>query len=192
MIIGLTGGMGCGKSTAARMIEAAGYRRIDSDALVRECILPDAEVVALAEARWGKAVLDAQGKIDRKALASRVFDDDSERETLENWVHPRLYILWRRQLQEDESGNWVIEVPLLFEQKLENWFDFILCVASSADVQLARLSERGISHTLAGQRISKQMPLNRKLELADMVLWNDGSLSFLQQQIDQALTEIAA
>ncbi|MBT5903681.1 MAG: dephospho-CoA kinase [Opitutaceae bacterium] len=192
MIIGVTGGMGCGKSTAARMIEAAGYRRIDSDALVRERILMDNEVVALAETRWGQEILDGQGAINRKALAARIFSDDQERETLESWVHPRLYVLWRELLQEDESGKWVIEVPLLFEQKLENWFDFILCVASSADVQLARLSERGISHALAGQRISKQMSLGRKLELADMVLWNDGSLSFLQKQIDQTLTKMAS
>lgn len=184
--------MGCGKSTAAAMIERAGFLRIDSDAIIREEILRDAEVVELVCSRWGDEMLNEEKVVDRKALATRVFSDDSELKVLENWIHPRLYSRWREMLDADPNANWIVEVPLLFEQKLENWFDFIVCVASSAEVQLARLSERGISHALAGQRISKQLPLARKLEQADLVLWNDGSLSFLQQQIDKVLTELVA
>tara|TARA_B110000305_G_C19445931_1_gene644820 strand:- start:2411 stop:2980 length:570 start_codon:yes stop_codon:yes gene_type:complete len=182
--------MGCGKSTAAEMFERAGFRRIDSDALVREEILTEAEVINQARERWGDEVLNGDGAIDRKVLATKVFSDDIELSILESWVHPRLYSRWREMLDQDSEANWIIEVPLLFEQKLENWFDFIVCVASSAEVQLARLSKRGISHALAGQRISKQLPLARKLDQADLVLWNDGSLSFLQQQIDQVLAKL--
>ena len=86
-------------------------------------------------------------------------------------------------LDEAPEANWIVEVPLLFEKQLENWFDFIVCVASSADVQLARLIERGIPHTLAEQRISKQLPLARKIALADLVLWNDGPIPFLRAQV---------
>lgn len=187
MIIGLTGGMGCGKSTAVKIFAERGFRPIDSDTLVRDEILVDPEVVTLVTEAWGEGLLDEHGQLDRKKLAEKVFADDDARETLESWVHPRLYQRWREALAQDPRGDWVVEVPLLFEQRLENWFDFIVCVASSAEVQLARLSERGISHALAEQRISKQLPLARKLDLADVVLWNDGSLSFLQQQINQAL-----
>ena len=135
-------------------------------------------------------MIGEHGQLDRGAVAQRVFGNDTEREIWENEIHPRLFAIWRQMLDDEPEVNWVVEVPLLFEQRLENWFDFIVCVASSPDLQLARLSERGISHALAEQRISKQLPLARKLELADLVLWNDGSLSFLEEQIDQALTKL--
>ena len=91
-----------------------------------------------------------------------------------------------------EGRDWIIEVPLLFEKGLENWFDFIVCVASSADVQLARLTQRGVPHALAGQRISKQLPLARKLALADLVLWNDGTLPFLREQVETLHEELCS
>lgn len=183
MIIGITGGMGCGKSTAARLFVELGYRLIDSDALVKNEILTDPAVIELAIGRWGGSVLLPTGELDRRSLAEIVFGRSEELEQLEAWVHPRLYSRWRQLIAEDPQADWIIEVPLLFEKQLENWFDFIVCVASSADVQLARLIERGIPHTLAEQRISKQLPLARKIALADMVLWNDGPPPFLRAQV---------
>jgi len=176
--------MGCGKSTAAAHFEAMGYRRIDSDALVRDEILRDSKVIAEVKGEWGNGVLDGDGQIDRRALAELVFPAEEARLRLEQIVHPRLFARWRDLLQDAKSEKWVFEVPLLFEKQLENWFDFIVCVASSAGVQMTRLSERGISHALAEQRISKQWPLARKQELADMVLWNDGSREFLCAQVE--------
>lgn len=184
--------MGCGKSAAAKIMVDKGLRLLDSDAIIKEEILRDEAVIGFARKRWGDEVVDATGQLDRGAVAKRVFANDAEREIWENEIHPRLYAIWRSRLQESPGTDWVVEVPLLFEQRLENWFDFIFCVASSPDVQLARLSERGISHALAGQRISKQLPLARKLDLADVVLWNDGSLSFLEEQIDQALADLSS
>jgi dephospho-CoA kinase len=192
MVLGITGGMGCGKSAATSEFAKLGYRSIDSDRIVREEILRDVEVLALATERWGAGVVDASGELDRKQLAAKVFSDDAERLVLESWVHPRLYARWRLLLVQAPDANWVVEVPLLFEKQLENWFDFIICVASSADVQLSRLSKRGISQALAGQRISKQLPLARKLDLADFVLWNDGSLSFLIAQVAQLHAVLSA
>jgi dephospho-CoA kinase len=183
MIIGLTGGMGCGKSTAAKLFEALGYRRVDSDELVKTVILADPEVIGEVVASWGKEMIGADGAIDRRALAGVIFTDDQARLKLEQMVHPRLFALWRKMLHDSKCENWIFEVPLLFEKELENWFDFIICVASSAQVQVARLQKRGITHALAEQRISKQWPLVRKQELADMVLWNDGSLDFLRTQV---------
>jgi len=176
--------MGCGKSTAAAHFEAMGYRRIDSDALVRGEILRDSKVIAEVVSEWGRGVLDEDGQIDRRALAELVFPGEEARLRLEQIVHPRLFARWRELLHNAKSEKWVFEVPLLFEKQLENWFDFIVCVASSADVQMTRLSKRGISHALAEQRISKQWPLVRKQKLADMVLWNDGSHEFLCDQVE--------
>lgn len=190
MVIGLTGGMGCGKSTAARHFAARDCRLIDSDAVIRKDILRRPEVITLARERWGDEVVDGAGQLDRTAVARHIFGDDGERQVWEAEIHPRLFAHWRELLHSDRAATWVIEVPLLFEQQLENWFDFIVCVASSPDIQLARLTERGVSQELASQRISKQLPLARKIEMSDVVLWNDGTTDFLEQQIDQVLASL--
>jgi len=192
MILGLTGGMGCGKTTAAQMLERRGFRRIDADALVRSEILPAAEVAAAIGAHFGPGVLAADGQVVRARLAETVFADDGARRWLEDLVHPRVFSRWRALLAAAPGGSWVFEVPLLFERQLENWFDFILCVASDSSTQLLRLEQRGLSRALAEQRISKQLPLARKIELADFVLLNDGPPDFLQQQIDRLLLALAA
>lgn len=191
MVIGVTGGMGCGKSTAARMFEECGFRRIDSDALVRERVLTAPEIIAEAERRFGPSVLmdapTARKQIDRAALARVLFDDpdpaNAKRAAWEDLVLPMVYALWRELLDSDLRARWVIEAPLLYEKGLEKEFDFVVCVASSTATQYARLAERGVSHTLAEQRISKQLPLAQKIENADFVLSNDGAPQFLRDQI---------
>lgn len=185
MILGLTGGIGCGKSTAARLFEQRDFRRIDSDALIRERVLPSAGVTAALRIRFGASVVESDGSVNRAALAERVFNDDAERRWLEELTHPPLFALWRETFSTAPTDRWVVEVPLLFEQGLENWFDFTVCVACSPEQQLVRLEQRGLSRSLAGQRISKQLPLARKIELSDFVLWNDGSAEFLQNEVDR-------
>jgi dephospho-CoA kinase len=183
MKLGITGGIGCGKSTAAALLEAAGFRRVDSDALVRDRILTSPTVKQALTARYGAAMLRADGTVDRGAVAARVFADEGELRWLEDLVHPPLYAIWRATFAVETSVDWVVEVPLLFEKRLENWFDFTICVASAPAQQLARLEQRGLSRALAEQRISKQLPLAQKIELADFVLWNDGTPEFLSDQV---------
>lgn len=192
MILGITGGIGCGKSTAARCFEQRGFRRIDSDALVRERVLPSAGVMAALEFRFGRSMFKIDGSVDRAALATRVFSDDVERRWLEELTHPLLFAIWRETLSTGHASHWVVEVPLLFEQALENWFDFTVCVACSPEQQLVRLEQRGLPRSLAGQRISKQLPLARKIELSDFVLWNDGSAGFLQNEVDHLIASLPA
>lgn len=192
MIVGLTGGMGTGKSTAARLFAREGLRLLDSDEIVRNEILVDPEVVAAVTARFGTDVLRADGSLDRGRIGTRVFASDEDRLWLEAEVHPRLYAIWRHRLAGAPRAEWVFEVPLLFEKALENWFDFTVCVATSSRVQLARLEERGVPKALAEQRISKQLPLAQKLELADYVLLNDGDVDFLHAQIVRLLRRLRA
>ncbi|HEU5080071.1 MAG TPA: dephospho-CoA kinase [Opitutaceae bacterium] len=192
MIIGLTGGIGSGKSVAARIFEELGYHRIDSDELVKQSVLTDPAVVEAIGAAFGRGVVGPGGEIDRGALARIVFNDSTELLRLEEIVHPRLFVLWRKIIGEREAGPSVFEVPLLFEKALENWFDFTVCVATSSALQLARLSERGMSQALAQQRISKQLPLAQKIELADYVLLNDGSRDFLREQVVRLLDTIGS
>lgn len=192
MIIGLTGGMGCGKSTAAGMFEAAGFMRIDADAVVRETVLTDPAVKAALRERWGESVFAADASVDRALLAERVFGSEMDRQWLEELVHPRVFAVWRDRLASAPDGRWVIEVPLLFEQRLENWFDFIGCVACAPEQQLARLEQRGLRRPLAAQRITQQLPLAHKIEHSDFVLMNDGSTDFLQKQVDQFVAGLVA
>ena len=192
MILGITGGMGCGKSTAARCFEKRGFRHVDSDALVREKVLTAPPVIAALRARYGEAILGSSGAVNRGALAERVFADDAELLWLENLTHPVLFEHWRAALRGPTGQKWVVETPLLFEKALENWFDFTVCVACATSQQLARLEQRGLNRALAGQRISKQLPLARKIELSDFVLWNEGSAAFLQAEVDRLVASLAA
>jgi dephospho-CoA kinase len=191
MILGITGGFGTGKSTVARLFERRGFRRLDSDQLIRERVLTAPPVVAALRARYGTAVMGPAGEIDRRNLAEKVFTNDAELVWLESLTHPVLFELWREALASDPQGRWVVEVPLLFEKSLEKWFDFIVGVACAPEQQLARLEQCGINRTFAGQRISKQLPLAKKIELSDFVLWNEGSPDFLQAQVDRLADSLA-
>lgn len=192
MIAGITGGLGCGKSTVGRLLEKRGFRRLDSDAIVREHVLTSPPVVEALRARFGEAVVDARGVVQRHALAERVFAGDAERLWLEELAHPGVFAFWRAAFAAEPKALWAVEVPLLFEKALENWFDFTVCVACAPALQLARLEQRGLPRALAGQRISKQLPLARKIELSDFVLWNDGSADFLEAQVDRLVDALLA
>ena len=191
MVLGLTGGFGCGKSTAAKLFVDRGYRHVDSDAIVRERVLPSEEVSAALRAHFGDAVFGPSGAVDRPALARIVFSDDAERHWLEDLTHPKFFGIARATLRADPDADFLVEVPLLFEKSLENWFDFTVCVACDPLSQLARLEQRGMDRALAVQRISKQLPLARKIELSDFVLWNDGSTVFLKAQVDRIVDSLA-
>jgi dephospho-CoA kinase len=190
MTIGLTGGIGCGKSTAARFFAEAGFRRIDADEVIRNEVLTQPEVALSISQQFGPQTLTKDNHVDRPVLAKIVFADDAALRWLENLLHPRLYAILRARLAEAVPVDSVVEVPLLFEKHLENWFDFTVCVASTLQLQLARLEERGLPKALAEQRISKQLPLAQKLELADYVLLNDGSPDFLCDQITRLVAQL--
>lgn len=189
MIIGLTGGIGCGKSAAAAAFAESGFRVLDTDQIVREEVLPDPEVVALAIGRWGRRVAAASGgtsgvgQLDRARVAEVVFADPAERKWWEGVVHPRVGARWRARVNASPEVEWVVEVPLLFEARLEKGFDFIVCVGANPSVQMARVVARGMTQAQAGQRIASQLPLASKLYSAHSVLWNDGSRDFLRAQV---------
>jgi dephospho-CoA kinase len=185
MVIGLTGGFGCGKTTAAKLFADRGFRHLDSDLIVRERVLPTPPVTSGLRARFGDHIFTPDSLVNRPALGAIVFSDDAERLWLEKLTHPAYFEIVRMELRSYPGEKWVIEVPLLFEKSMENWFDFTVCVACDPLSQLARLEQRGLDRALAEQRISKQLPLARKIELSDLVLWNDGSTGFLKAQVDR-------
>lgn len=183
--------MGGGKSTAARFFEEAGFRRIDSDRIVRDELLTNRDVIAKIAARFPD-VVNKDNEVQRPELARHVFGNDDDRIWLEELLHPLVFARWRALMANAPEGRWVIEAPLLFEKGLENWFDFTVCVSTSSANQFARLIERGIPQSLAGQRISKQLPLALKLEKADFVLSNDGTLESLRMQVNHLAARLSA
>lgn len=184
LIVGLTGGMGCGKSTAANRFTERGFRLLDADRIVRDELLPRHEVAQAIGAKLGPAMLAADGSVRRDRVAEKVFNDPEALAWLEQLLHPLLLERWREIFQVSHGTAFIVEVPLLFEKGLENWFDFIVCVTTDSESQLRRLEKRGIPPDQARARITQQLPLARKCELADYVLLNDGTPEFLCEQVD--------
>ena len=184
LMVGLTGGMGCGKSTAAARFAERGFRWLDADQVVRDELLPSPEVTAAIRDRLGPSMLAADGSVRRDRVAEKVFKDPAALAWLEELLHPRLLERWRAVFAASRGTAFIVEVPLLFEKGLENWFDFTVCVSTDSGSQLRRLEQRGIPRDQARERISQQLPLARKCELADHVLLNDGTPEFLREQVD--------
>lgn len=181
MVIGLTGGIGCGKSAAAACFAELGFNVVDADLLARQ-VLESPEVVAKLRARWGDACVGPDGRPDRRWIAAKVFVDPVELAFLEGLTHPEVARL-RRLAVADRSKHHVVEIPLLFERHLTDGFELIACVASSEDVRRSRLLQRGLSAEEIGRRIDAQLPIGEKVKRSDVVFWNDGELSALREQV---------
>jgi dephospho-CoA kinase len=185
--VGLTGGIGCGKSTAAGFFAELGFGVIDADAVVRELWEQDGEVQAVVRQRWGGRVevksTNAGGKLDRRKVAEIVFADPAELVWLEELLHPRVRARWQAALAAVPEKDWVVEIPLLFEKSLASEFDFTLCIEASPVLQAERLAARGLSLADIAARQARQWPLREKIERADAVALNDGNPEFLRRQI---------
>lgn len=188
MLIALTGGIGCGKSTASTIFKQFDFEVLDTDQIVRDHVLRQPEVLETARRRWGGGVIDASGHLCRPVVAEKIFGDPIERAWWENVVHPLVGFRWRSLVTEKPLANWLVEIPLLFENHLEKEFDFVICVGANPNIQVSRIVTRGLSVTQAEQRIAAQMPLASKIKTSHFVLWNDGSLDFLKRQIATVAT----
>jgi len=182
MKIGLTGGIGCGKSEALRIFGEKGWKTMSTDAIAHQLITEDPVV--------GGELLKHFGTKEKKAIAAQVFSNAEKKSVLEGILHPRIREQWLGQIHKNPNENWVIEIPLLFEKRLENYFDLVVCVASSLEIQLERLHRRGIEEDDAKARIANQAPLSLKIQKSDRVLSNNGTIDFLEDQIELLLSNI--
>ncbi len=189
MVIGLTGGIGCGKSAAAAFFAQAGYRVVDTDQLARQVLSSPACIEKLL-GRWGRDCLGSDGLPARSWIAAKVFADEAERLFLESVTHPEIARL-RKEATQDVTANYVVEIPLLFEKKLASEFDVTVCVASTDSVRLARWLAKGFSVEDIQRRINSQLPLMEKFKLSGVVIWNDGSLEFLREQVLAVVRNLA-
>lgn len=183
MHLGLTGGIGCGKSLVLRLWEEAGARCLDTDRLVRDLLEHDEPTRAALRATFGRTIFTPDERVDRHALAARVFPEPAALAALEAILHPRVRARWQAALAAAPADWWVVEIPLLFEKRLETHFDFTLCVAASALQQRLRLKARGLSEDQMAARIARQFPLSDKILRADFVLYNNGSVDFARLQV---------
>jgi dephospho-CoA kinase len=190
MVIGLTGGIGCGKSAAAACFAKEGFLVVDTDRLARQ-VLESPDVVPQLQARWGKACMAQDGRPDRRWIATKVFQDLGELAFLEGLIHPEVARL-RRLAVADQTRHHVVEIPLLFEKKLTDGFDAIVCVGSSEETRRARLLDRGLSVEDINRRTNSQLPLSEKVKRSEFVLWNDGELDFLQAQVAQLIARLTS
>lgn len=177
--MGLTGGIASGKSTVARMLVELGAVHIDFDVLAHEVEAPGRPVWRELVAAFGRAILNADGTINRAVLGGLVFQDRARREVLNAIVHPAVFAAWRRRLAEIEReaphAITLADVPLLFEVGAETMMDLVLLVYVPPEEQLRRLMARnGYTRTEAEARLASQMPIDAKLARADIVIDNRG------------------
>jgi dephospho-CoA kinase len=189
-VLGLTGGVGMGKSTAARLLKKAGLPVVDSDDLAREAVQPGTEGLAEIADEFGEGFLKPDGSLDRDKMASTVFQDQAARKQLELIIHPRVRAVWENRIEqwrEQKRPVGVVVIPLLFEVGLQDSFDAVLCVASTASTQRSRLRGRNWSDAQIAARIAAQMDIAQKMDLADHVLWNEGTPEQLGEQLNGIL-----
>ncbi len=192
--IGLTGGIGMGKSSATEILRGRGVSVVDTDLLARELTEPGQPALEEIQRSFGPAILDSQGRLRRDELARRVFSEPNEREKLEHVLHPRIRAAWQSQLAKWRAESRplaVVAIPLLFETGAQAEFDAALCIACSAGTQLSRLAVRGWSPEHIQQRIRAQWPIERKMAASDYVVWTEGPLAVHAAQLECVLTSVA-
>ena len=191
MQIGLTGGIGAGKTAVARRLAELGARVVDADALAREVVAAGTPGLAAVVAEFGPGVLRPDGELDRPALGRLVFGDEEALGRLNAIVHP----LVRRRAAElvaaAPAGSVVVQdVPLLVETGQADRFDLVLVVEAPAEVRTARLArDRGMSADEARSRMAAQASDAERRAVADVVLVNDGSPDELRARVDQVWRE---
>ena len=185
--VGLTGGIGSGKSAVSARLAARGAVVIDSDVLAREVVAKGTDGLAEVVAAFGDGVLTAEGELDRPALGRIVFGDEPARRRLEAIIHPRVRARAAEIEAESPAGAIVVhDIPLLVETGQADEFDVVLVVDTPVDVQLERLtSQRGMTETEAKQRIASQASRDDRLAAADLVVDNAGTLADLDRRIDE-------
>jgi dephospho-CoA kinase len=195
LLVGLTGGIGSGKSTVARMLEERGAVVFDADLLAREAVEPGTPGHKTVIERFGADVLAPGGELDREALASIVFADPSARRDLEQIVHPEVRRLFAEgsEAYRDTDRIVVFSAPLLVESGMHTAFEILVVVSATVATQIERLMrQRGMSEPAIRARIDAQAPLEEKAAVADFLVDNEGTLAELQSQVERLWHDLSA
>ncbi len=184
--IGLTGGIGSGKSTVAALLVERGAVLVDADVLAREVVAPGTPGLAAVVAAFGPGVLGPDGSLDRPALAAVVFADPEQRARLDAVVHPLVRARAAELVAQAPADAVVVQdVPLLVETGQAGSYDLVVVVQASLPVRLARLEQRGMTEADARARIAGQATDDQRAAAADVLLHNDGTREELAAQVDE-------
>ena len=190
ILYGITGGAGMGKSTAEFILMKKGFAVIDSDKLAREVVEPGQPALEEIARIFGKHILDGEGKLRRSELSNIVFSDPKQLKVLEGILHPLIQARWREDVKNWRLAKFsrgFVSIPLLFETGAEGAFDRIICIACSKGSQLVRLKERGWTMETIEKRNAAQMSIARKMELSNHVIWTEGCLELVEEQLKRIL-----
>ena len=190
MKIVITGGIGCGKSTALEILKANGISCLSADTIVQSLLSEDHTVINSVIEHFGEGLKNNDGTVNRSALAKIVFGSDSELEWLESLLHPLVQNSFEAFFQVNNGRLAFSEIPLLFEKRLEKKYDLVVSVISSESNTNFRLRGRGYSERDIESRRRLQLPNSIKAVKSNFVLSNDGSLKFLEQQIITLLSTL--
>jgi dephospho-CoA kinase len=191
-LFGLSGGIGMGKSTSARLLSEQGVSVIDTDILARQIVEPGQPALAEIKTEFGAQIISSTGELRRDELARKVFSDAAALRKLESILHPRIRELWQAETKtwrEQGRDFGAVIIPLLFETNAESEFDAIICVACSAETQRMRLRERGWSDEQIQQRLASQWPVEKKIAQSDFVIWTDTTLEAHAAQLERILRD---
>lgn len=195
-VVGLTGGIACGKTTVAGMFADLGVPIIDADDLARKVVEPGTSGLQRVIDEFGEGVLDHEGRLDRKKVGDMVFNDKAARETLNGILHPLISAAGAEQLQAlqaDPAPYVLYEAALLVETGSHKAFSALIVVSAEESLQRLRLIARdGYTVAEANARISSQLPLANKMAVADYVVTNNGDLEATRAQVREVHTKLVS
>ncbi len=194
IIVGITGGIACGKTTVSQLLAEKGAIPINADEIGHQLLKADSPVITELTNEFGEDILEKSGDVSRKKLGAIVFSDKAARERLNSILHPLIIERSRTHAQqlvkEDPSCVVLLDAPLLIEAGAYDSVDLIVVVSSSPEIQIKRIIERSkaqnrpLTETDAQARIDSQMPLTEKIKYADVVIENENTLDELKKQVD--------
>lgn len=189
--IGLTGGIGSGKSTAAAEFGRLGAELVSGDALGRLALDDSPEILAAVRDRFGDGVFDERGNVRRRLLGERVFADAAHARWLTELTFPVIYALWRERVSASQARAIVFDAALIFEWGIHEQFDYLILVYANPAIAAQRLAEEGrLTPAEAAARLAAQWPAGEKMSAADLVLINDGTRDQLIADVRRIWSQI--
>ncbi|KFE42295.1 dephospho-CoA kinase [Staphylococcus agnetis] len=191
-VIGLTGGIATGKSTVAELLKAHGFKIVDADVASRKAVEKGSEGLSQVRAEFGEEAIDDNGEMNRHYIGQQVFYDDVKREKLNAIIHPIVRTLMEKERDQYLADGYdvVMDIPLLYENGLENTVDEVWLVYTSPSIQIDRLMERNqLSIEDAKARIYSQISIDKKSRMADVVIDNFGTKLELKQNLEEVLAK---